>query len=66
MTTSARRTRKQRPAREPIINQAAIDLLRSWCEVNEEEAQEQRETVEALSKGIDAERARLGMRLLFS
>jgi hypothetical protein len=47
-------------------NRAVIELLRSWCEVGDEEAQEQQETFEALQKGIDEERARLGMRLLFS
>jgi hypothetical protein len=64
-TTKPRKRAVQRDDRPPV-NQAAIDLLRAWREASEEEAQEQQETFEALKKGIDEERARLGMRLLFS
>lgn len=37
-------------------NQAAIDLLRSWRECSEEEAQEQRETGEYLMRVLDEDR----------
>lgn len=36
--------------------QKAIDMLDSWCNVDEEEAQEQRETLEYLMKVIDEDR----------
>lgn len=63
-TTKSRKRVSQRDDRPPV-NQAAIDLLRSWREASEEELREQQATFEALKKGIDEERARLGMRLLF-
>jgi hypothetical protein len=43
-----------------------VALLESWCEGDDEDAREQEETFEALKKGLDEERARLGMRLHFS
>lgn len=45
---------------------AAVALLRSWRDASEEEAREQEETFAVLRESIDRERARLGMRLLFS
>jgi hypothetical protein len=74
VTTRAKRPRASPPKPPgPIYElgpkpdyREAIELLRSWREASEEEAQEQQETFEALRKGIDEERARLGMRLLFS
>jgi hypothetical protein len=45
---------------------AAIALLQSWLDADDDEIQDQRETFDALRKGIDEERARLGMRLIFS
>ena len=74
MTTRAGRARAlgRKASRQPYDlgpepdYREAIELLRSWREAGEEEAQEQQETFEALRKGIDEERARLGMRLLFS
>jgi len=44
-------------------NQAAIALLRSWQECSEEEAQEQRETMEYLKRVLDEDR--LSYRKLF-
>ena len=38
------------------INQAAIDLLRSWIDAYEEEARDQRETGEYLRKVLDEDR----------
>lgn len=49
----------------PAVNQAAIDLLRSWREVSDEEAEEQRETGEYLIRALDEERGRIGARKLF-
>lgn len=46
----------------PLINQAAIDLLRSWREEGDE--QEQRETWEFLQQSLDEDR--LSDRPLFS
>lgn len=43
----------------------AIALLKSWREVDEEEAKEQRETGEQLFKALDEERTRIGARKLF-
>jgi hypothetical protein len=37
-------------------NQAAIELLQSWLDVDEEDAQEQRETGEFLLKALDEDR----------
>ena len=37
-------------------NQAAIELLRSWREVEGEDAEEQRETGEFLMKALDEDR----------
>ena len=65
--TQALSTPNQIPA--PLTDEqreAAIALLRSWREASDEELREQQETFEALKKGIDSERALLGMRLLFS
>lgn len=36
--------------------QKVIDMLDEWCNVDEEEAQEQRETLEYLMKVIDEDR----------
>ena len=66
MTTKATRARKRQPAPQRPINQAAIDLLRSWREIDEEGAREQQETGEYLMKALDEERARIGARKLFS
>ncbi|OCR02459.1 hypothetical protein BCD67_00775 [Oscillatoriales cyanobacterium USR001] len=33
--------------------QEVIDMLNSWCDVDEEEANEQRETLEYLMKALD-------------
>lgn len=49
------------PKTLPPVNQAAIDLLRSWRETGNE--QEQRETWEFLEKALDEDR--LSDRLLF-
>jgi O-succinylbenzoate synthase len=43
----------------------AIAMLEEWCNVNEEDAQEQRETGEYLRKALDEERERVGSRTLF-
>ncbi len=43
--------------------QKVIDLLDSWCNVSEEEAEEQRETWEYLKKALDEDR--LSYRKLF-
>jgi hypothetical protein len=48
------------------INQAAIDLLQLWLDADGEEVRDQQDTFAALRQGIDEERARLGMRRLFS
>ena len=45
---------KRRLQREK--NQAAIDLIRSWREVDEEVRREQRETWELLKKALDEDR----------
>ncbi|MDB9514569.1 hypothetical protein PN499_25545 [Kamptonema animale CS-326] len=37
--------------------QKTIDMLDEWCNVDEEEAQEQRETLEYLMKVIDEDRS---------
>lgn len=37
-------------------NQRAIELLNSWCDVTEEEEQEQRETWEYLKQALDEDR----------
>ncbi len=66
MTTETARPYKIPAPLTPEQRDTAIALLRSWREVSEEEAQEQCETFETLRKGIDEERARLGMRLLFT
>ncbi len=42
------------PPREPVVNQAAIDLLRSWREDGDE--QDQRETWEFLQTALDEDR----------
>lgn len=59
MTTKTRGARKQskRAAQLPI-NQAAIDLLVSWCEGDEEDEREQRETMQYLRKALDEGRPR--------
>jgi hypothetical protein len=44
----------------------AIAMLQEWCDVDEDEAQEQRETGEYLEKALDEERVRIGARTLFS
>jgi hypothetical protein len=44
----------------------AIAMLNEWCNVSDEEAQEQRETGEYLKKVLDEERERMGARTLFS
>jgi hypothetical protein len=44
------------PEEQAARNQALIKLLDSWMNVSEEEAQEQRETFEALKKGMDEHR----------
>ena len=44
-------------------NQAAIQLLESWCNVSEEDAREQRETFEYLKRALDEDR--LSNRKLF-
>ena len=44
-------------------NQAAIDLIRSWREVDEDGRREQRETWEFLKKALDEDR--LSYRKLF-
>ncbi len=44
-------------------NQAAIQLLESWCNVGEEDAREQRETFEYLKRALDEDR--LSNRKLF-
>jgi hypothetical protein len=38
----------------------AIAMLQEWCDVDEVEAQEQRETGEYLEKALDEERVRIG------
>src|SRR6478672_1413594 len=43
-------------ARQRARNQAAIQLLRSWREVDEEGAREQRETWEFLKRALDEDR----------
>ena len=43
--------------------QKVIDLLDSWCNVSQEEAEEQRETWEYLKKALDEDR--LSYRKLF-
>ena len=40
--------------------QNVIDLLDSWCNVSEEEAEEQRETWEYLKKALDEDRLSYG------
>lgn len=41
----------------PVVNQAAIDLLTSWLEDDDEESiAEQRESLEDLMRGLDADR----------
>jgi hypothetical protein len=57
--TSRRRkdmTRKRTVEEQKRINQDLIDLLGSWREVDEEDAQEQRETMEYLRKALDENR----------
>lgn len=44
-------------------NQAAIQLLESWCNVGEDDAREQRETLEYLKRMLDEDR--LSNRKLF-
>lgn len=66
MTTKATGSGKEQPTPQPSVNQAAIDLLRSWREASEEELREQQETGEYLMKALDEERARIGARKLFS
>jgi hypothetical protein len=50
----------------PDQRDRAIAMLEEWCNVNEEDAQEQRETGEYLRKALDEERERVGARTLFS
>ncbi len=47
----------------PPINHAAIDLLRSWREADEEELREQQKTWEYLKRALDEDRD--GSRKLF-
>ncbi len=43
----------------------AITMLDEWCNVSDEEAQEQRETGQYLRQVLDDERKRIGARTLF-
>lgn len=67
MTTRTTKPQKQRerrndrspakqPAKETEVNQALIDLLDSWLAVDEEDAREQRETMQHLRKALDENR----------
>lgn len=47
-------------------NQAAIALLRSWCEGDDADEQEQRETMQFLRRALDEGRRRIGACPLFS
>lgn len=55
-------TRLKPPTPEQVEN--IIEMLDSWCNVSEEEAQEQRETLEYLIKALDEDRP--SYRKLFS
>jgi hypothetical protein len=37
----------------PPLKQTAIDILQSWCEGDEEDEREQRETMQFLRKALD-------------
>jgi hypothetical protein len=50
----------------PEQRDRAIAMLDEWCNVSDEEAQEQRETGQYLRKVLDDERKRIGARTLFS
>lgn len=49
----------------PKQRNQVIETLESWCNVNEEEAQEQQATAQQLFKALDEERTRIGARKLF-
>lgn len=55
-------TRLKPPTPEQVEN--IIEMLDSWCNVSEEEAEEQRETLEYLIKALDEDRP--SYRKLFS
>ncbi len=68
-TTPIRPSDTQKSLLEPLTAEQkdrAIAMLQEWCNVDEEEAQEQRETGEYLEKALDEERVRIGARTLFS
>jgi hypothetical protein len=50
----------------PEQRDRAIATLESWCNVSEEEAQEQQETGQQLFNALDDERTRIGARKLFA
>jgi hypothetical protein len=54
MTTRTKKSRQETTQQpRPADNQAAIDLLRSWCEGDEADELEQRETMQFLRKALD-------------
>jgi hypothetical protein len=50
------RAQQDRRSEQARKNQAAIELLQSWLDVDEEDAQEQRETGEFLLKALYEDR----------
>jgi hypothetical protein len=46
-------TEEERRQRQIELNKPVIALLQSWLEGDEEDEREQRETLEALKRGID-------------
>jgi len=60
-TTLRKKNGNTQIAEDPVAlqrkkNEAAIRLLESWCEVDEAEAEVQRETLEFLKKALDEDR----------